>query len=67
MDRKLLVQNLATLRNFRLNQVQKLNSNDFRFFYINFEGDILVKDLQKPPSTGSLSFPSLTQLYYQIN
>lgn len=61
------MQSLSTLATSSLNQVQQLTSNIYRFFYISHDGSINVKDVQRVPDSTSLSFPNLTQLYYQIN
>ena len=52
-----------------LNKVQQMSSNDYRLFFINFSGAILVVDVQRVTNTSSpnLSFLSLTELFYQIN
>ena len=70
IDRKILVENLQILSSsFVLNKVQQQSSNDYRLFYINFDGSIFVIDAQRTtnPSSPNLSFLTLTQIYYQIN
>lgn len=69
LNRKAVVSNLQSLQPAVLNKVQQFSSNDYRLFYLDFTGRIQVMDVQRTPNLTSVyrTFPTLTQLYYEIN
>ena len=69
LERKVEVQNIPGLNTAILNEVQQTSSNDYRLFYMGIAGEMYVQDVQRAPNTSSSNwvFPTLTQLFYQIN
>lgn len=70
LERKVRVETLPQLPDsVVLNEVSQLSSNDYRLFYISFNGAIFVKDIQRQddPQSVQVQFASLTQLSYQVN
>lgn len=63
------VQNIPGLNTAILNEVQQTSSNDYRLYYMSITGAMYVQDVQRTPNTSSSNwvFPTLTQLFYQIN
>ena len=55
LERVAVVESIPTLNEATLNEVQQLDSNDYRLFYISFNGNIYVKDIQRVTNPSSLN------------
>ena len=65
LSRRVVYSTFPRLQPSILNKVQQLNNNDYRLFFLDFQGRIDVFDVQKTPGqSNSIVFTTLTQLYY---